>query len=57
VSIPDVDGQSLNDARTALHQLGFKVTIKKFGPFNKVFNYSPNGQAPKGSTITLYSGF
>jgi serine/threonine-protein kinase len=57
VSIPDVDGQSLNDARTTLHQLGFKVTIKKFGPFNKVFNYSPNGQAPKGSTITLYSGF
>ena len=57
VSIPNVDGQSLNDARTALHQLGFKVTIKKFGPFNKVFNYSPSGQAPKGSTITLYSGF
>jgi beta-lactam-binding protein with PASTA domain len=57
VSIPNVDGQSLNDARTTLHQLGFKVTIKKFGPFNKVFNYSPNGQAPKGSTITLYSGF
>jgi serine/threonine protein kinase/beta-lactam-binding protein with PASTA domain len=57
VSIPDVDGQSLNDARTTLHQLGFKVTIKKFGPFNKVFNYSPTGQAAKGSTITLYSGF
>jgi serine/threonine-protein kinase len=57
VSIPNVDGQSLNDARTALHQLGFKVTIKKFGPFNKVFNYSPTGQAAKGSTITLYSGF
>ncbi len=57
VSIPNVDGQSLNDARTTLHQLGFKVTIKKFGPFNKVFNYSPSGQAAKGSTITLYSGF
>jgi serine/threonine-protein kinase len=57
VSIPDVDGQNINDARNALHQLGFKVTIKKFGPFNKVFNYSPTGQAPKGSTITLYSGF
>jgi serine/threonine-protein kinase len=57
VSIPDVDGQNLNDARSALHQLGFKVTIKKYGPFNKVFNYSPTGQAPKGSTITLYSGF
>jgi eukaryotic-like serine/threonine-protein kinase len=57
VSIPDVDGQNINDARSALHQLGFKVTIKKFGPFNKVFNYSPTGQAPKGSTITLYSGF
>ncbi len=57
VSIPNVDGQNINDARSALHQLGFKVTVKKFGPFNKVFNYSPNGQAPKGSTITLYTGF
>jgi serine/threonine protein kinase/beta-lactam-binding protein with PASTA domain len=57
VSIPDVDGQSVNDARQALRQLGFGVQIKKFGPFGKVFNYSPTGQAAKGSTITLYTGF
>ena len=55
VSIPDVDGQSIGDARNALQQLGFKVSVKKFGWSNKVFNYSPNGQAPKGSTITLYA--
>jgi hypothetical protein len=41
----------------ALHQLGFKVTVKKFGPFGKVFSYSPSGQAAKGTTITLYTGF
>jgi serine/threonine-protein kinase len=57
VSIPNVDGQNVNDARMALHQLGFKVTVKKFGPFGKVFSYSPSGQAAKGSTITLYTGF
>jgi serine/threonine-protein kinase len=57
VSIPNVDGQNVNDARMALHQLGFKVTVNKFGPFNKVFSYSPSGQAAKGSTITLYTGF
>jgi len=57
VSIPDVNGQNIGDARSALQQLGFKVSVKKFGPFNKIFNYSPSGQAPKGSTITLYAGF
>jgi len=27
------------------------------GPFGTVFNYSPTGQATKGSTITLDVGF
>ena len=57
VTIPNVNGQSVNDARKTLQQLGFKVTVNKFGPFNRVFSVSPSGQAPKGSTITLYTGF
>jgi serine/threonine-protein kinase len=57
VTIPNVDGQSVDQARATLRQLGFKVTVNKFGPFNKVFNYTPSGQAAKGSTITLYTGF
>ena len=57
VAIPNVDGQNTGDARKTLQQLGFTVTVDKFGPFNRVFSFSPSGQAPKGSTITLYTGF
>ena len=57
IAIPNVDGKSVGQARQALAKLGFTVNVSRFGPFNKVFQYSPNGQAPKGSTITLYTGF
>ncbi len=57
VAIPNVDGESVGQARQTLTKLGFTVTVSRFGPFNKVFQYTPNGQAPKGSTITLYTGF
>jgi len=57
VAIPDVDGMSIGEARQTLMKLGFSVTVNRFGPFNKVFGYSPNGQAPKGSTVTLDAGF
>jgi eukaryotic-like serine/threonine-protein kinase len=54
---PNLAGQSVNDARNQLQQLGFKVNVTKFGPFNKVISVNPSGQAPKGSTITIYAGF
>jgi eukaryotic-like serine/threonine-protein kinase len=57
VAIPNVDGMSVGQARDTLTKLGFPVTVSRFGPFNKVFDYSPKDQAPKGSTITLYTGF
>ena len=57
VAIPNVDGESVGQARQTLTKLGFTVTVSRFGPFNKVVQYTPNGQAPKGSTITLYTGF
>jgi serine/threonine-protein kinase len=57
VSVPNVDGESLLQAVHQLQQAGFQVTTQQAGPFGRtVFNYSPSGQAPKGSTITLYYG-
>jgi hypothetical protein len=40
-----------------LRHAGFVVHIDAVGPFNVVFSESPTGQAPKGSTITLTTGF
>jgi serine/threonine-protein kinase len=57
VPIPNVDGQSVLQAYHRLRALGFQVTTQQAGPFGRtVFNYSPSGQAPKGSTITIYYG-
>ena len=33
-----------------------RVSVDTVGPFATVFNYSPQGQATKGSTITLWVG-
>ncbi len=57
VNIPDVTGKNVNDARHQLEQAGFKVNVNKIGPFNKVLTENPTGQAPKGTTITLFTGF
>jgi serine/threonine-protein kinase len=56
VGIPDVDGLRVPKAVSMLRAAGFVVQINQVGPFNVVFNYSPTGQAPKGSTITLTTG-
>src|SRR5579875_379502 len=57
VAVPNVDGMSLVKAYQALRAAGFQVTATAAGPFgHTVFNYSPSGQAPKGSTITVYYG-
>jgi eukaryotic-like serine/threonine-protein kinase len=57
VAVPNVDGEALLQAVSQLQHLGFQVTTQQSGPFGRtVFNYSPSGQAPKGSTITLYYG-
>ncbi len=57
VAIPNVDGMGIGEARQKLMKLGFDVTVNRFGPFNKVFAYSPHDQAPNGSTITIDAGF
>ena len=56
VPIPNVDGQSVAQATRVLEKLGFSVNVNQVGPVDNVFNYSPNNQAPKGSTITLLVG-
>ena len=55
-SVPGVDGQPVSQAEQALTQAGFQVKVVQVGPLDNVFNYSPSGQAPAGSTITLYVG-
>ena len=58
VSIPNVVGQNVRQATQELQQAGFQVSLTR-GPFGNgtVATESPTGQAPKGSTITLTTGF
>ena len=39
-----------------LENAGFQVKVNRFGFSNKVWDYSPVGQAPPGSIITLEVG-
>jgi serine/threonine-protein kinase len=57
VPVPDPIGMSVQDATQLLEKAGFQVKVNRFGFFNKVFDFSPVGQAPRGSTITLDVGF
>jgi serine/threonine-protein kinase len=57
VNIPDVTGLDLNQAEQELSAAGFSVTVNQLTPGHKVINYSPTGQAPKGSNITINVGF
>jgi len=57
VAVPDPIGLSVKDATQLLHNAGFQVNVHRFGFFDKVFDFSPVGQAPRGSTITLDVGF
>jgi eukaryotic-like serine/threonine-protein kinase len=57
VNVPDVQGLNVNQAEHELNSAGFAVTVNQLTPGHKVISYSPTGQAPKGSTITLIVGF
>jgi eukaryotic-like serine/threonine-protein kinase len=57
VAVPDPIGMSVQDATRLLENAGFQVKVNRFSFFNKVFNFSPVGEAPRGSTITLDVGF
>jgi eukaryotic-like serine/threonine-protein kinase len=57
VNVPDVIGMSVQQATQQLQAAGFKVSVQSFGlgnnPNGRVWDYSPVGQAPRGSTILL----
>jgi eukaryotic-like serine/threonine-protein kinase len=55
-AVPNVDGMSVDQATHTLEKAGFSVQVNQVGPVDTVFNYSPNTQAPKGSTITIWVG-
>jgi serine/threonine-protein kinase len=58
VAIPNVQGLKVAQATAILQQAGFQVQVNQ-GVFGggTVSSFSPTGQAPKGSTITLNLGF
>jgi eukaryotic-like serine/threonine-protein kinase len=57
VQIPgNLQGQDFQQVQQELQQLGFQVDGRQFGPGQKVFAVNPSGQAPSGSTITVYYG-
>ncbi|MET0873046.1 MAG: PASTA domain-containing protein [Paeniglutamicibacter terrestris] len=56
IDVPNVQGKQLNQARTELEALGFKLEVQEFlgGFFGTVRSQDPaNGSAPEGSTIHL----
>ena len=57
VTVPSPDGLSTQQATQLLQQAGFQVQVNTYGPVDKVFNFSPTGQAPRGSTITIDVGY
>ena len=58
VPVPNLIGMTVQDATQLLQNAGFQVKVNSFTSFfGKVFDYSPVGEAPPGSTITLDVGF
>jgi eukaryotic-like serine/threonine-protein kinase len=57
VNVPSPIGMSVDQATQTLQAAGFQVQVHRYGFNNKVFDFSPVGQAPRGSTITLDVGF
>ncbi|HJY66895.1 MAG TPA: PASTA domain-containing protein, partial [Streptosporangiaceae bacterium] len=57
VNVPDVIGMSVQEATQALQAAGFRPQVQSFGlpgaSNDRVWDYSPVGQAPRGSTILL----
>ena len=56
VAVPDTHGMYLKQAVRVLTHAGFKVAVNSGLLGNRVTSYSPTGQAPQGSTITITIG-
>jgi beta-lactam-binding protein with PASTA domain len=57
VPIPDVKGMTASEAESLLHAAGFNVQVSQGILSQKVTSYSPTGQAPPGTTITITIGY
>jgi eukaryotic-like serine/threonine-protein kinase len=57
VPVPSPIGMTVEQATQVLQAAGFQVKVNRYFLGNKVFDFSPVGQAPRGSTITLDVGF
>ncbi|MEP7024748.1 MAG: PASTA domain-containing protein, partial [Actinomycetota bacterium] len=57
VDVPNVIGLDEQAADNLMLQAGFQISISQQGLGHRVVGYSPMGQAPIGSTITLLVGF
>jgi serine/threonine-protein kinase len=57
VNVPDVIGMSVQQATQVLQAAGFQAQVQSFGLAGnrngRVWDYSPVGQAPRGSVILL----
>ncbi|MGP3981280.1 Stk1 family PASTA domain-containing Ser/Thr kinase [Streptomyces sp. KR80] len=55
VEVPEVEGESEDDARRELEKAGFEVQVTRFFFGDEVFDQSVEGgqKAPKGSTVTI----
>jgi len=57
VAVPDPIGMTVEQATQVLQAAGFQVSVRRFGLFDRVFDFSPVSEAPRGSVITLDVGF
>jgi len=57
VAIPDVTGMDVSQAKSTLQSAGFNVQVNQGVFGHKVTSYSPTGQAPPGTTITINVGY
>jgi eukaryotic-like serine/threonine-protein kinase len=57
VAIPDVQGMTASEAQSVLQAAGFNVHVSQGLIGQTVTSYSPTGQAPPGTTITITIGY
>ena len=56
IPVPDVRGMPVSQAIQTLQGAGFRIAINHSGPGGTVGSYSPTGNQPKGTVITLTIG-
>jgi len=54
--VPDVTGMPIAQAIQTMHNAGFRITVNHQGPGATVGSYTPTGDQPKGTVITLNVG-